>query len=62
MRSPAMPTKPQAVEFRRKRLWAIKMLFVWRWRLGYWDWEAFRMAWALRDVVTVQPIEGGDGA
>lgn len=25
--------------------WAIKMLFVWRWRLGYWDWDAFRAAW-----------------
>lgn len=23
------------------KLWAIKMLFVWRWRLGYWEWGAF---------------------
>lgn len=23
------------------KLWAIKMLFVWRKRLGYWDWDAF---------------------
>ena len=21
------------------KMWAIKMLFVWRWRLGYWDWD-----------------------
>lgn len=27
------------------KLWAIRMLFVWRWRLGYWDWQAFRAAW-----------------
>ena len=24
--------------------WAVKMPFLWRWRLGYWDWEAFRAA------------------
>lgn len=24
--------------------WGLKMLFVWRWRLGYWDWDAFRVA------------------
>ena len=23
------------------KLWAIKMLFAWRWRLGYWSWDAF---------------------
>lgn len=27
------------------KLWAIKMLFLWRWRLGYWDWDAFWAAW-----------------
>jgi hypothetical protein len=25
-------------------MWAIKMLFLWRWRLGYWDWDAFLAA------------------
>jgi len=25
-------------------LWATKMLFVWRWRLGYWDVDAFLAA------------------
>jgi len=29
----------------RGRLWATKMLFVWRWRCGYWDWDAFKAAW-----------------
>ncbi len=23
------------------KLWAIKMLFLWRYRLGYWGWDAF---------------------
>ena len=27
------------------RLWAIKMFFVWRWRLGYWDFDALKSAW-----------------
>jgi hypothetical protein len=27
------------------RLWALKMLLVWRKRLGYWDWDAFTSAW-----------------
>jgi hypothetical protein len=27
------------------KLWAIKMLFVWRKRLGYWDLDAFKAAW-----------------
>ena len=27
------------------KMWAIKMLFVWRWRLGYWDWDCFMAAW-----------------
>jgi hypothetical protein len=27
------------------KLWALKMLFVWRWRLGYWDFDAFAAAW-----------------
>lgn len=27
------------------KIWAVKMLFVWRYRLGYWDWDAFRSAW-----------------
>ena len=30
---------------RRHRALALKMLFVWRWRLGYWDWEAFKSVW-----------------
>lgn len=30
------------------KLWAIKMLFLWRWRLGYWEWDAFRAAWSVR--------------
>lgn len=25
--------------------WALRMLFVWRWRCGYWDFDAFRAAW-----------------
>lgn len=29
------------------RLWIVKMMFVWRWRLGYWDWDAFRLAWRI---------------
>lgn len=29
------------------RRWAVRMLFVWRWRLGYWDWDAFKSAWRL---------------
>lgn len=28
------------------KAWAVKMLFVWRWRLGYWDWDAFKSAWS----------------
>jgi hypothetical protein len=28
------------------KLWALRMLFVWRWRLGYWDWDAFWSAWS----------------
>lgn len=27
------------------KLWAICMLFVWRWRLGYWELDAFMDAW-----------------
>ena len=27
--------------------WAIRMLFLWRWRLGYWDWHAFWVAFTL---------------
>ena len=27
------------------KLWALKMLFLWRWRLGYWDWRTFAAAW-----------------
>lgn len=27
------------------KLWALKMLFLWRWRLGYWAWDAFAAAW-----------------
>lgn len=27
------------------KLWAIKMLFLWRVRLGYWGWDAFAAAW-----------------
>lgn len=30
------------------KVWAVKMLFVWRWRLGYWAWDAFRAAWRAR--------------
>ena len=30
------------------KLWAVRMLFVWRWRLGYWDWDAFKAAWAAK--------------
>jgi hypothetical protein len=29
------------------KLWAIKMLFVWRWRLGYWAWDGFWAAFRL---------------
>ena len=29
------------------KLWAIKMLFLWRYRLGYWAWDAFKVAWQL---------------
>ena len=29
------------------KLWAIKMLFLWRWRFGYWAWDAFGVAWEL---------------
>lgn len=32
------------------KLWAIKMLFVWRWRLGYWCWDGFKAAWTYRRV------------
>lgn len=30
------------------KLWAIKMLFVWRYRLGYWEWGAFWAAFRAR--------------
>lgn len=26
------------------KLWSVKMLFLWRYRLGYWDLEAFKAA------------------
>ena len=29
------------------KLWAIKMLFVWRYRLGYWAWDAFWAAFTV---------------
>lgn len=27
------------------RLWSLKMIFLWRWRLGYWDWGALKSCW-----------------
>lgn len=30
------------------KLWAIRQLFIWRWRLGYWDLDAFVAAWWMR--------------
>ena len=30
------------------KLWAIKMLFVWRWRCGYWEWDTLRAAWNVK--------------
>lgn len=35
----------------RRRAWAARMLFVWRYRLGYWDWDAFKSAWRTDFVV-----------
>lgn len=32
------------------KLWAIKMLFVWRWRLKYWPWSAFLAVWRAKPV------------
>jgi len=29
------------------KAWAIMMLFVWRYRLHYWDWQAFWSAFTL---------------
>ena len=41
------------------KLWALKMLFVWRWRLGYWEWDAFWAAFTVRcprkDCITRDP-------
>lgn len=31
------------------KLWSLKMLFVWRWRLGYWALDAFKAAWLAKD-------------
>ena len=25
--------------------WRMTRPFVWRWRLGYWDWDAIRAVW-----------------
>lgn len=33
------------------KLWAIKMLFLWRYRLGYWDLDAFIAAFTLKQEV-----------
>jgi len=29
------------------KLWVTGMLFVWRKRLHYWEWDAFRVAWGM---------------
>lgn len=43
--NPSPMTHVDAIADRRPGLrWAIRMLFVWRWRLGYWDWQAFLAA------------------
>jgi hypothetical protein len=34
-------------EVKAMKLWAIKMLFVWRYRLGYWAWDAFWAAFTV---------------
>lgn len=35
------------------KLWIVKMLFVWRWRLGYWDWQAFRAGWKFLPLLKI---------
>ena len=36
----------QSSNSRLSDLWfAIRMPFVWRWRCGYWDWEAIALCW-----------------
>ena len=30
------------------KLWAIKMFWLWCWRLGYWDVDALKAAWGVR--------------
>jgi hypothetical protein len=37
------------------RLWIVKMFFVWRIRLGYWDVDALRVAIAKKLWVEVEP-------
>ena len=41
--------RPQSLCGKRRGsgAWAVWMLFVWRWRLHYWDWDAFQAAWRL---------------
>lgn len=36
--------------------WAVKMLFVWRWRCGYWDWAAFRAMWRAKPYVLMHTV------
>lgn len=31
------------------KLWAICMLPIWRYRCGYWDFDAFKAAWSARN-------------
>ena len=35
-------------------LWVTKMLFLWRFRLGYWDWDAFKAVFAKKLWVEVK--------
>jgi hypothetical protein len=37
------PGAGKAVKAER-RLWWLARPFVWRWRLGYWDWDASKVA------------------
>lgn len=29
------------------KLWGLWMFFVWRKRLGYWDWDALKSCWGV---------------
>lgn len=38
----------ELVRMWRFRLWAIRMMPLWRYRCGYWGWDAVKAAWSVR--------------